>query len=640
MWSELVVSVLAAIGVVAIPGALVVLAVGLRGRWLVGLAIPAGMTVVTLASLLGGFLGMSWSVLPVALVAVGLIVVVAAIRFLLWRKSGLFLQDDRPQSSLYYGLIAAAAAVIAVQFVVIIGAPDNISQTFDNIFHLNAVQYVLETKNASPLWIGTMSNPSGALGFYPAGWHAATSLVVQLAGVTIPVASNAVMIMFGAIAWPASIFLLTSTFVRLTPAALVGLFSATVGISAFPILLIDYGVLFPYMASLTLVPAAVALAVAATTSSKVPSTALAITFLGLLPGIAITHPGGLVALLAVVSAVLAVAFIRAMRSTSARRGLLVTMAIGYVAVVGAAWYVLRPDASARTWGPEMTVAQAIGEVAFASVNFASLNIVIAALVAVGVFVALKRREQSDLVLVLILAVVAVLYIVVAALPYWTPRDILVGAWYNNIPRLAALMPIAWVPLSAVGAQFIWDVVMTYRNAPEKSRPGLPVAALAAAATAIAVLVPQLTQIRASIPHAQEMYRYTEDSRLLTIDERDLILRLPSEVPEGVLVAGSSWTGAGLAYALTGTKVLMPHTLMELSDDVQLINEGLDDAATGSPVCEAVDRLDVEYVLDFGDQEINDSSNPMPGFDELSSSPAVTLVDEEGDAKLYRIVACP
>lgn len=146
-------------------------------------------------------------------------------------------------------------------------------------------------------------------------------------------------------------------------------------------------------------------------------------------------------------------------------------------------------------------------------------------------------------------------------------------------------------------------------------------------------------MRQAVESASPLYRYTDDSPLLTTDELALIERVPESVPADAVIVGSPWTGVALTYALVDRDVLMPHTLTTTTEDANLINDGLRSAVAGSDVCQAVDDLDAEFVLDFGAQEVNDGTHVYPGLRNLSSSRALELVDSEGEARLYRVVAC-
>ncbi|NKF32288.1 hypothetical protein HER21_38325, partial [Pseudomonas sp. BGM005] len=115
---------------------------------------------------------------------------------------------------------------------------------------------------------------------------------------------------------------------------------------------------------------------------------------------------------------------------------------------------------------------------------------VAALVIAGLVVCLRRRSATDWMAVGFFAAAAGLYIVVSGLPYLVQRDILTGAWYNNAPRLAALLAIAWVPLAAVGGATLWNAATRWVTR-RISRRGLRRASLAAAVVLVLVVIPQV-----------------------------------------------------------------------------------------------------------------------------------------------------
>lgn len=640
VWFDLALAVLATLGIVLLPGLAVSLVLGMRGLAAAALAVPAGVTVIVLAALGAPLVGLSWGVVPVLLVTVVIAVIAAVLRFALWRG-----RDGRPAlRRLSRASLAAwggAVLILAAQLVVVMGSPENISQTFDNIFHLNAIRYALDTGAVSPLTIGAMTSAStGGLPFYPSGWHAVATLVVQVSGVTIPVASNAVMMFFAAIAWPLSIALLIRTLFGASAAVQVTAAAVSVALPAFPLLLIEYGVLFPYMMSLSMIAVPIAFLVEAcrraTWKARWP---FAVAALGTLPAIAIAHPGGFVALLVFATVVLAVFWIRLLLSGAGRRRKIGASlwAVVYAIAALASWYVLRPPAAARTWGPTETVGQAVGEVLTVSVWAAPVNLVVAGLVVVGGVVAARRRTVTDAIALGFFLAAAGLYIVVSGLPYWEVRDTLTGAWYNNAPRLAAVLPFAWVPLAAIGGARLWKTLrdLIARVPRPRLRPVLAVVV----SVVVLLVIPQATVMRQAVASARGAFVVTDASPLLTSDELALLQRLDEEVPDDAVILGSPWTGTALAYALADRRVVMPHTLMDITEDMSVVLDGLDTARAGSKVCDAVDRLGVDYVLDFGTQEVNGGEHEYKGLDRLESSAAVEEVDAVGDAVLYEVVAC-
>lgn len=640
VWFDLALAVLATCGIVLVPGIAVSLVLGMRGLAALALAVPAGVTIIVLAALAAPFVGMPWGVIPVLLVTAVIAVIAGALRFALWRRP-----SDRPTFPPVAagGIVAlcAAGVVLVIQLIGVIGDPQNISQTFDNIFHLNAIRYALDTGSVSPLTIGMMtSGPTGGLPFYPSGWHSVATLVVQLSGVSIPIASNAVMMFFAAFAWPLSMFLLVRTLFGASTPVLVTAAAVSAALPAFPLLLVEYGVLFPYMMSLSMIAVPIALIVEACRQDSWGARRLLIVaILGTLPGVAIAHPGGFVALIVFATVVLGVFWVRLLFSEAPRRrkGVTSVWVAAYALVAIVSWYALRPPAAARTWGTTVTLGQAVGEVLTVSVWAAPVNIVVATLVVVGAVVAARRRMTTDWIALGLLAAAAGLYIVVAGLPYWVPRDILTGAWYNNAPRLAALLPIAWVPLAAIGGARLWQVLRAVL-APVR-RPRLQTVLAGLIAVVVLVVIPQVGSMRQAVASARGAFAVTDASPLLTSDELALIERLDEEIPEDAVILGSPWTGTALAYALADRQVVMPHTLMDITDDMSVVLDGLDTARAGTAVCDALDRLGVDYVLDFGTQEINGGEHTYKGLDRLDSSSAVEEIDAVGDAVLYEVVAC-
>lgn len=649
---ELIGAVAVAIALLGVLGIPLALAVGLRGFWVVGAAPAFAVTMIAGTAVVAPLAGMTWSVLPVVLVTVIVGLAIALTRRAIGRRLPQSVVPTAESTARrrfdpwVTGALVVAAVVLTVRVLQIIQSPSSISQTFDNIFHLNGIRFVLETGNASPLHLGSMTSPDGSLPFYPAGWHALTSLVVQLSGVSIPVAVNAVVLTTSALIWPVSIMLLSRTLLGSAPAVAVATGALAASVPAFPILLMDYGVLYPFQLALALLPAALAavlplLRLVPVRGPQAPGW-WGLVLIGMIPAIAISHPGALVAWLALSVPFVIVFAWRAVRQTTGRTRVLVVAGFMLYLVVGAVLVrVLRPPAEARGWPVQMSVLDAVWTTLSVSMWYLVPSFVVAAAVILGGVWALVDRRLPGLLALAMYLVGAGLFIVVAALPWAALRDALTGSWYNNLPRLAAILGIALVPIAAYGISRTWTAVaraVARRRSADTARPWIgPVAGIAAGAVLLVAM--QVVVLDRAVSWASPLYRLDASSPLLTSDEYALLTRLPQHVPEGMVVAGSPWTGASLAYALGDRPVLMPHTLMQISDEMDDINEGLDTAGPDSAACAAVRDLGVGFVVDFGVQEVHPGTHPFPGLDELADSDRVRLVDEEGSARLYEIVAC-
>ncbi|GAA1840662.1 DUF6541 family protein [Agromyces salentinus] len=660
-WLDLAWASTIAAAIMVLPGLLLARVVGLRGAWMWGLSAPFSVTAIALAALVAPFIGLTWSWVPALLFTVVLALALWAARRLTASRRGgaAAASDSAPTQGAWsassnagnagmwaFGVgVLLAAVVIGIRSVQIVGEPGGISQTFDNIYHLNAVRYILDTGSGSPLDVGAMT--SGALWFYPVGWHDVATLVVQLTGVTIPVAVNATWITFSAVAWPLGIVLLARALGGTKPSVAFAAGLAAASIPAFPYLLVDYGVLYPYHAGVALVPAAVAATVALFRLGR-ESTGLdpvwsTVVLAGALPALALTHPGAFMAWLAFSLPIAVVALIRLLRSGAAARERVIAI-IGFVVYLGVglvAIRVLRPPLEATLWPAIGLAGQALGEVITVSMYHTPIAEVVAIAMIAGVVFAAMRRRPADWVAISLLVVAGSLYIVVAGVSSATIRNLITASWYNNTPRLAALVAVAIVPLAAIGVASLWEKLAatgTYTRL-VTNRGRVLQAAVATLAVLLLGLSMQGRSITGAIDGAADGYRFTDDARLLSPDELQLLEELPGLVPEDVAVAGSAWTGAGLAYAIADRRVLMPHTLMDISEEVGTIYDELDEPGAGAELCAALEAENVGFVLDFGSREVHGGKHDYTGFDELATSESVELVREIGDARLYEITAC-
>jgi len=88
-------------------------------------------------------------------------------------------------------------------------------------------------------------------------------------------------------------------------------------------------------------------------------------------------------------------------------------------------------------------------------------------------------------------------------------------------------------------------------------------------------------------------------------------------------------------------VLEFHMGQRESKSMRVVAESLAEADSSPEVCDAVRETKVSYVLDFGKQYLlnHPESRTYPGLQDLGSSDAVQLVDQQGNAKLFKVVAC-
>lgn len=646
-FAPMILPVLAAMAILWGVGGFLAWAVGLRGYWIAAVAPVFSLTLIGGSAVVASWVGVAWSILPLLMISAAAGAGIYVVRRRTSPRAPVAQERPRLDPWLVLALVLAASA-IAFRFAQIVQNPANISQTFDNIFHLNGVRWAVAEGDASSLRLGYMTSPDGSLPFYPAAWHALTALVVQITGASVPVAINAVVLTTSALVWPLGAVLLVRTLFGTSSVLTVAAALIAASIPAFPILLMDYGVLYPLQLSLAVLPVALAatarlLRVASADVVPAGTGWWVFIHLGIIPGLTLAHPGGFVAWMALTFPMFAVAFVRAMRNGGLRtRAILVASAVAYVVVGYLLVRVLRPPLEARGWPLQMRGREAIWQVLTVSPWYLVPAVGIALCVLAGLVWAAIDRTRPLVVAVGVYVIGAGLFITVAALPYPGLRDWLTGSWYNNLPRLASIFAVSLVPLAAYGAARTWQWASSRIAKPRSEAPSTSWLRTAGGVVGAAVFLVVLQvdgAVNRAVEWAAPLYEAEASAPLLSSDEYALLERLPNEVPEGVAVAGSPWTGASLAFAIADRPVLMPHTLMFVTPEVQEVNDGLADAVPGAPVCDAIRDLEVGYVLDFGPQEVHGGEHDLPGLEDLENSPAVELVDAEGDAKLYRVVGC-
>ncbi|WP_427008248.1 DUF6541 family protein [Pseudarthrobacter sp. H2] len=646
-----------AIGLFFIPGAIVAWTSRVRGMALFAMAPAITVSIVAVSALLAPVANVRWSLLPVAVVTI----LVAAVAFaagtwLLKKDAG---REPRPVNwwagAGHAAAVIAAAVLISRRLIGAFGRPEAFSQTFDNVFHLNAVRYIQDTGSGSSFTVSSMTGG----GFYPSAWHDVVALLAGLTGASIPVAVNVTNLVVGSLAWPLGCMFLAHKLLgnRVVVSVAAGILAA--GFGAFPILLLDFGVLYPNFLGNALLPTALGLGIQALGLAHQESRSRWIDCLllfAVLPGITLAHPSSTMALLALMVPPLVLVWARAtakiVRGTRRRwarlGGMVALLALG-VAGLAVAWKTIRPPEVAAFWPPVETTGQAIGEVLTASGIGRPVAWAIMALSIAGLVSLLVRRTQ--LWAVGMYLVMAGLFVAVTSFPFGPVRTFFTGVWYNDPPRLASLLPVVILPLAAVGAVRCWDtwilpLAAKYPLGKNVVPARWPVGPAALTVGVVGLLLAgllvggtQQANVREAAISASAGYRMTNDSPLISSDEMALISRLPQEVPEGATMAGNPWNGSALAYAFTGRKLLQFHLLSALPDGAEQVFTHLNAANSDPSVCPAVRRLNVDYVLDFGHREVHGGDNGFKGLDNLEASGVATLVDSQGQAKLYKLTAC-
>ncbi|SDC75479.1 DUF6541 family protein [Actinokineospora iranica] len=640
-----------------LPGLAVTYPLGLRGvaAWGVAPAITTGATAVT--AVVADVVGMSWSpLLPVAVcaamgVAFGVGALVLRRRFRVARTP-----DPRPVTLAAVLGLLPALALGAVTVFRGFGRPDNLSQTYDAMFHMNAIAFILDSGNGSSLNLAELgARTNGGSGFYPAAWHDLGSLVVMSTGASIPAAANLLSAAIAIVVWPLSCLVLARQVFGPSRAALAVTGVLSIGFGAFPWGLLGFGVLWPNALGLALVPAALALAVSITGLAKDDALGR-IRSLVLLPvvglAIGLANPGAAFSLIVLAVFPLLASVIRRSwrlhKAGRSARGAAELVAV--VAVLGGVWYWTATTsnplfANTRTtyWAPFDTPSRAVGEILLNATNGRPALWFISAVVLVGVVACLRSVPLRWVVAGH--AATGFLYLVAASFNRPDTQKF-TGYWYNDSYRLAAMLPITGVVLGTAGVLFLAEKIASRVAAEDWSRPRLGLSNTTTAAVVVVALLAlgsrgmYLPDRTARI--AGSYQNLPETATLADAEQREFFARVKDQIPEDAVVANNPWDGSGLLWALADRQTLYPHfTMPSPTEEQTYLAQHLDDVATDPKVCPAARALGVTHLL-IGESEFwpwDPRNANYPGFEDPAGKPGFELVASDGEAKLYRITAC-
>lgn len=648
-WAALVVPTLITTAVTFIPGLVITVIAGLRGVRALAVAPLVSIALISVAGILGPPLGLRWGVVPV----VALTIPAAGVALLVRRWA-----HDPPDVHSLSGwrgrdnLAGYASVILALvlwlrHLVAMLGRPDAFSQTFDNIYHLNAIRFILDTGDSSSLHLGQLGGTESVVSFYPGAWHNTISLVMTLGVDSMPLAINALIVVTAGLIWPLACIFLVTTLFRCHPATTltVGVLSASY--ANFPIMLLDFGVLYPNFLGLAQLPVLMGFAAhlfRVTETQHEP--ALVTLFLGAiaLPGVALSHPNVVFTLAALVSPMILTRMVRQIRAAQRSelpRSTALVQSIGLaLLLVGMAsmWFMIK--AGDWTWAPVNTSATSVGEFVLNNAMGRPPAWFLAVLLLVG-GIAIVRTGRF--VWLLFSALAAVFLWVVASVWVIGPlRQFITGAWYNDPYRLGAALPIAALPIAVLGLQWLVEQIQL-RNQREGALQGdirTREALLLGGVTVLATVSTQITEpMTWAVEHASWSYDMNEDSALITPEEYEMLTSLSDLTEPGSVVVTNVWNGSSLAYAFGERRSTSLAPFVNPSEEVLVLNESLSSGEEDPDLCPALLSTSADYVLDFGDREVHGGSHVFPGLEDLDTSDAVRLVHEVGEARLYEIVAC-
>jgi hypothetical protein len=499
------------------------------------------------------------------------------------------------------------------------------------------------------LSFNTFITGEGAASFYPAAWHDLVSLVAMGGGSNaVTYSTNAVTWAVMALVWPLGcLFLLKRLLPDATLPVRIGSGILASSFAAFPSLLVGFGVLYPNFLGFALLPVVLGLALdvlgLARSRSTLPLYCHLLALAACLPGLFLAHPNAVLSAVALVSPLVLVWAWRGMRASWAdhrkRAWVYLGAAAGIMVVFLLIWAFGRTD---PTWAPPNTTETSLAEVLLASPLVIRPFWILGVLILAGIWAMVAKKTCTWLLGPF--AVAVLLWWSASALHSGLIRNLLTAGFYNDPYRLAALLPVVLLPISALGLDWLWTSAAAWMHARPRWDRAF-VTPLAATVVCLILLVgiqasPAMTQ---HLKWVEDSFAITESSVLVDSDELAVIEQVPDIVSPGERVATNPWNGSSMLYALTGVDTTTTFIYYITGPSQEIIDESLDEVSSNpGRICPALADLNVVYVLDFGDFYFTDGWSPhvdMPGFEQLATAPGFTAVAQSGHAVLYKITAC-
>ena len=662
-WLATIPLLLFAVVVAFVPGYVMGWALRIPARLRVFLSPLLSFALVAVSAIVLGKTGIAWSLISFVVVAAVLVAAAAGLMWLVGRRwpalaSASWPGNDVPVAWPVVGAVLGGFLVLHMTEDMVYG-PEAFSQSLDNSFHMNAIRWIQEHGDASSLTLGAVSAADQQPAFYPAGWHDFVSLIYSTTGTSIATATIVTVLLAAGILWPCSLVALSLSIPKLRRLQALAIPAMICGFAAFPGLLLRWGVLFPNLLGYALLPSFVALMVylvqVMVRGEYAALLSLCLAALVGVAGLALVHPNAVVsAVVFALPLVLAgVAWVVRSRELTSRQKWVGSALLGLVILgcVGA-WWFLRPGASAsNTWEPMLTEGEALYQFLFLGLEngnqlgdtFNPSHVVgFLALWGVG-YLLYKRR---NLWLIASWALIGYLWIIAATVPRGDFRLLMVGPWYTDHFRLAALVVFPSVLLAGIGlGGAVEGLFVRIMHAIPRDKQVKVAPALMGASMVLVLVVAGLTS---RVPSVQETtlavskeYRVTPSSVVVTQDELNVINEIPKIVPKGDTIVNNPWDGSPFIYALADRHLTSYHFEFQTSPKYAAIINDLKDAATNPEVCREVTQYRAYWYVHMENQ-LNFGPDAQKNYDalvEASATDLMTPVYSSGPVVLYRITAC-
>lgn len=678
MWTDVLRAALVCAGVIFIPGTLVACAARTRPLIALTLAAPLSVTIVAASSVFASKTAIAWGFTPVLLVTIASVALATPIG--VWRTLRIRTKriSEAPGEKYWKtpewggtpwflpAALSISATVHIVRLANAIGIPDAFSQTYDSPFHHNVIAKFLERGDASFLKVN-LTAFGQENGFYPALWHQLASLnAIALGTSNTGIATNGLIFTVTGILWPIGVAMLLGWTMRSWNfAAMGGLFAFLT--AQMPNHFTWFGVLYPNLLAYSLLSFYLAAGVHVFWghAGEQRLWTLLLT-MATLPGLAVAHPSGAISLLYLAAPILILGVWHRTRQwaekhhhdtrvwpTLALIGILTLyQSINLASMRVASLQHMRTNE--WYWQPLGPLPHGILKVAMMKAGWPSaaggvLPALIGVSVIIGALYALRRTHTQWMVAVHALAVTLFLVAYSMSGPW---RPYIIGVWYSDPERFAALTGVTALPLMTLGIyatiQTAWKRWAQQKNYPQDTTTRAARNVVILASLAVFTFGQLSPLLHASYQKIAEHMAFDTASPqsfgMLSHNELILMERLPEHVKANETIISNPWDGSVFAPAISGVNTVYAHVAPVSDDDGRYLAEHLNEAATDTHICDILTKRHITHVLDFGPDYLwngdpNENHLKYSGLNGLESAGIAHVEDRQGNAKLLRITAC-
>jgi hypothetical protein len=631
------------------PGSLLAFAAGLRGWAAAGAGPVLTFGALVLAVVTATLLDLRWSPVTAGLLGLLVLVVTAAVSFVLRRRAGrtgeagVATPSGPPDTDRTWSW----AAVVGVSVAAVVGAlavfrgTDQLrapNQGFDALFHVNVVQTILDLGDVSPSVTGTLNGYPQGGSVYPDALHAMAALIAGLHGTSVT-AINAMMACIPLLLGLGLVALLRSLGLHREAVVAPLLLVAT---SGYPFDLIWRGPIWVYAFGISLIPSFLVLLSETLRQRRVLVTVALGCAAG---GLALVHPS------AALSGAVFAAFLVGQRWVTQRatfRGdIIVLVGAGVLAALVALPLIGRAvvDAGGGTivdWPVVQTPGEALGGLLFFNYENGYPQLWLAVLGVWGI-AALGRHRQ--LVWWGLSTLTFALLCTMAAAYEGRAVQLLTGPWWNDRFRfeglaflgLSVFCALGLVALADLGARAVDALRRRSRGAAtDERRPGGIVAVVAVTAV-VGVLTGGL-YVQQNVDRLRLAYGIGVGGSVTAADlaAYDVL----SDIADGGPVLNDPNDGSAWMWALADVRPVFGAALTvpvnpPLPPAREVLVDGLNCLDSSAEVRKSVQDLGVRYVF-VASGTILGGPTPTRGFHGLADVRSLRPVYSEDGATIYAV----